>query len=106
VCGRTLVHCRPNRDIGWAKQFGKGARCSTLFEDIHCEPKKTIKMLKDLHIPEQHCNMTLTAKKEIFVRIPNALASLMTLEKLWKSKLVSLQIKLSVLKTSFFSSML
>jgi len=48
----------------------------------------------------------LNCKKGISVRIAKALASLMALEKLWKSKSVSLQIKLSVLKTSIYNSML
>ena len=43
----------------------------------------------------------LLCKKEIYARIAKALASLMALETSWKSKSISFQTKLSMLKAKY-----
>lgn len=54
------------------------------------------------------CNMTydLSCKKEVVVRIAKATVILKAMDKVWKSKAVSLPTKLNVLRTCVFSSML
>jgi len=53
-------------------------------------------------------NMTydLDWSKEIAVRIAKAMANLKALDKIWKSKAITLETKLSILKTCVFSPML
>jgi len=53
-------------------------------------------------------NMTydLDYSKEIAVRIAKAMANLKALDKIWKSKAITLETKLSILKTCVFSTML
>ena len=48
----------------------------------------------------------LSCKKEIVIRIAKATAALKAMEKIWKSKAINLQTKLSVLNTCIFSCML
>ena len=53
-------------------------------------------------------NMTydLDCSKEIAVRIAKAMANLKALDKIWKSKVITLETKLGILKTCVFSTML
>jgi len=53
-------------------------------------------------------NMTydLNCSKKIAVRIAKAMANLKALDKIWKSKAITLETKLSILKTCVFSTML
>jgi len=48
----------------------------------------------------------LDCSKEIAVRIAKAMANLKALDKIWKSKAITLKTKLSILKTCVFSTML
>jgi hypothetical protein len=48
----------------------------------------------------------LDVKKEVWARIARATAALKAMDKVWKSKSIHLKIKLEVLKTCVFSSML
>ena len=54
------------------------------------------------------CNMTydLDCRKEVTVRVAKATGMLQAMEKIWKSKAISLRTKLSCLHISIFSSML
>jgi hypothetical protein len=54
------------------------------------------------------CNMTydLDCRQEVMVRIAKAMAALKALDKIWKSKAIKQETKLSVLRTCVFSSML
>jgi len=47
----------------------------------------------------------LDCSKEIVVRIAKAIANLKALDKIWKSKAITLETKLSILKTCVFSTM-
>jgi len=98
--------------------------CSTYVYAIFGDKTKTM-VFRDKQISSKICidrielenvkkftnlesNMTydLDCSKEIAVRIAKTMANLKALDKIWKSKAITLKTKLSILKTCVFSTML